>query len=290
MTVNASFTTRLMRYGCAVLASSVTTFMGLSVKSHADTMDGCSLRDVAAWQMMLTEPKEEGTPEYILRVTEDFIANCPNRPELNEAHAIAGRAAIDTGDAARAVAHYNLAGPLKTIPEQFAHIAALAAIGDGQTAWALRDASIESWLTELSYDPTTTVSSTNVRGGILHRVQFTYPDRETGVRLAWVAVPDGAGWPATITIGTSRQRSAFHRLRAGENAKPPRHVMLYRCTSRKILARIDDRVSANEIDRDAEVSLISYLSDPDTATRPVGGEPVATCIWPNKMLTKSANR
>ena len=290
MAINSSFTNRLMRYACAVLASSVTTFMGLSVKSHADTMADCTLRDVAAWQMMLTEPKEEGTPEYILRVTEDFITQCPNRPETREAHAIAGRAAVDMGDARSAVDHYALAGPLKTTRQQFAYAAALAANGDASQAWALRDASVETWLTELSYDPTTRVSSSKIRGGKLHRIQFTYPDRETGVRLAWVVVPNGAGWPATMTIGNSRQRLAFHRLRAGDSVKAPRHITLYRCTSRKILARIDDTKRPQEIDRDAEVTMLAYLSRPDTPSRPVKGEPVETCIWPNRLLPKSANR
>ena len=290
MAINSSFTNRLMRYACAVLASSVTTFMGLSVKSHADTMDDCTLRDVAAWQMMLTEPQEEGTPEYMLRVTEDFITQCPNRPEAREAHAIAGRAAVDMGDARRAVDHYALAGPLKTVRQQFAYAAALAANGDKAQAWALRDASVESWLTELSYDPTTSISSSKIRGGTLHRIQFTYPDRETGVRLAWVAVPNGAGWPATMTIGNSRQRLAFHRLRAGDSVKPPRHITLYRCTSRKILARIDENTSPQEIDRDAEVTMLAYLSNPDTVSRAMKGQPIETCIWPDSLLPKSANR
>ena len=93
-----------------------------------------------------------------------------------------------------------------------------------------------------------------------------------------------------MTIGNSRQRLAFHRLRAGDNVKPPRHITLYRCTSRKILARINETKSSQDIDRDAEVTMLAYLSSPDTPLRPVKGEPVETCIWPNRLLPQSANR
>ncbi len=287
MTINASFTKTLWRIGSAVLASAVTTFVGLYpfLFAEAQARD-CSLRDVAVWQTQLVDPGEEATPAYILEVTEAFLIACPDRPEVREASKIAAMAATDMGEAAKAVAHFARAGWLHDDNARFYHAAAL--LGDGQPgeAWAVRDLMVEDWLDRLSSDPQVEVETRQVRGGTIHAVQFRQPDKQTGIGAAWIAVPHEAGWPATLTIGSARQITAFHRLRAGAEAPALHHVDLYRCRARRLLARAEIAIPQAEAQTAAVTTLIGYLASPDMLAKTEKGQPLATCLWPGRLLPR----
>lgn len=258
--------------------------MGLTVKyAHADVESGCSLRDVAAWQTQLSDPQEEATPDYILRVTEGFIQACPNRPELRDAHAIAGQAAADSGAAVDAIAHFEKALPLKSKAAQFTYTAALAVSGRDE-AWDVRDEIIADWLQRVSYHPNVTLLSQPIRGGKLHRLTIAHPRGDVRIKQAWIAVPDGAGWPATLTIGTDRQRTMFHRLRAGEAAKPPLFIDLHRCTARRMIGRVEASALQTDIDQEATRALTAYLAAPDMTEKTDAGAPIASCVWPDRLL------
>lgn len=282
MFVKTLFTTRIQRYACAVLASFVTTFIAFNASPLAVAQTNqCNWQDVASWQKSLTESLEEQTPAYILRVTEAFLAKCPNRPEVREASRIAGIAASDLGDASKAVDHFNNALPMRDVQARFYEISALLADGKSRTAWQARDEVVEDWLDELARDPRIAVKTNTVRGGEIHAVTFANRDKETGIGAAWVAVPDGPGWPATLTIGSERQLTAFHKIRSGADL---RHVDLYRCRGRRILARVDTAMSMSEMDINAETTLVAYLARPDTYERTKKGEPLSVCIWPKRIL------
>ncbi|MEQ3745030.1 MAG: hypothetical protein ABNH53_02185 [Henriciella sp.] len=282
MFVKTLFTTRIRRYACAVLASFVTTFIALNASPIAAAQTNqCNWQDVAAWQKSLTESSQEQTPEYILRVTEAFIAACPNRPEVRDASRIAGIAASDMGEPSKAVDHFNNALPMWDVKARFYEISALLADGKSRTAWQARDELVEDWLDELAREPKISVVTNKVRGGEIHAVTFAQRDQETGIGAAWVAVPDGPGWPATLTIGSERQLTAFHKIRTGADL---RHVDLYRCRGRRILARVDAAMSVGEMDISAETTLVAYLARPDRFERTEKGEPISVCIWPKRIL------
>jgi hypothetical protein len=282
MFVKTSFTTLICRYACAVLASFVTTFIAFNASPIASAQETtCSWRDVSAWQMQISEPEEEQTPEYMLRVTKAFLDKCPNRPEIKDAYRIAGLASVDSGDAAAAVSYFEAAAPLRDLTARFYQISALLADGKSRTAWQARDEMVEDWLNKLARDPTINVDTRTVRGGEVHAVTFTKRDRETGIGAAWIAVPSGAGWPATLTVGSERQLSAFHRIRTGADL---RHVDLYRCRSRRILAKSAEAIPADEMDVSAETTLVAYLARPDKYGRAEAGESLNVCIWPKRLL------
>lgn len=283
MSVNTSLIRTLGRWSFATLTSAVTTFLGLYGDPFAFGDEAyCSLSDVAAWQIQLEEPTEEATPDYVYRVTTEFLVQCPNRPEIRQAHAIAAMAAVDADDAPRAVAHFENALPLSSLQAQFYYSAALLASGDSKSAWDIRDQMVHSWTQRLMRNRSVTLDETSVLSGKIYRVTYNAIDRETGFRVAFVAVPDGAGWPATVTLGSERRMSAFHRLRAGEEATQLRHIDLYRCTGRRLLARSNGSLSISETTETAERSLTAYLANPDTAYG--NGEAIIPCLWPERLL------
>ncbi len=290
MMIKTSFTKLSWRIGCAVLASLVTTFVALFPSIAEAQSDECSLRDVAAWQTQLLDPDAEITPTYILQATEAFMIRCPERPEFREASKIAAMAATETGDVKKAVAHFANAGRLRSDAARFYHVAALLADGRDDQAWMLRDTMIEDWLDELSYDPQVDVNTAQVAGGTIHSVRFMRPDQSTGIGAAWLAVPDGAGWPATLTIGSERQLAAFHKMRAGADAPKLRHVDLYRCRGRRLLARAEAEFPLDEMESAAAVTMIGYLSRPDMLGMTEEGQPLATCLWPNRILPRPSSR
>jgi len=283
MSLNTSLIKTLGRWTFATLTSVITTFLGLYGDPFAIGQEvDCGISDVAVWQTQLSEPTEEASPEYILRVTEAFLSACPNRPEIRDAHRIAAMAAVDLDNADRALAHFDQALPLPTAQSQFYYAAALLAANQQDHAWAIRDEMVESWATRIKRNRNVMLDETSVPGGRVYRLTYQAMDNETGFRMAFVAVPNGAGWPATVTLGADRQLSAFHRLRAGADAKPLRHIDLYRCRGRRLLARSDKTLSVDDTTLAAQTSLMAYLANPDTEFGLDGG--ITPCLWPERLL------
>ena len=283
MTVNASLIKTLGRWAFATFTSAVTTFLGLYGDPFAFGQEAdCSLQDVSAWQRLLDYPIEEATPAYVYRVTTDFIDQCPNRPEIRQAQTIAAMAAVSDDDADRALRHFEEALPLQTLKSQFYYIAALLADKNSREAWDVRDQVVADWAAKLKRHRSVTLDETRVRGGTVYRVMYNALDPETRNRVDFVADQNGEGWPATITLGSDRQLNAFHRLRAGQDAQPLRHIDLHRCTGRKMLARADASASLTQVTETAETSLMAYLANPDIAYGKDGE--IIPCLWPGRLL------
>jgi hypothetical protein len=283
MSFNPSLIKTLGRWALAALTSIITTFIGLYGDPFAVGQEvDCGLQDVAAWQTQLTQPSEEASPAYVLRVTEGFLNACPGRPETREARRIAAMAAVDLDDADRALSHFEQALPLPTLQAQFYYAATLLAAGEHDEAWAVRDDMIESWTRKVKRNRTVTLDKATVPGGRVYRLTYQAGEHDGGFRMAFVAVPQDGGWPATVTLGADRQVTAFHRLRAGPEAKPLRHIDLYRCRGRRLLARTDKALSVEETRLAAETSLTAYLANPDTEFGSDGQ--ISPCLWPERLL------
>ncbi len=278
-------TKRIWRYACAVLASFVTTFIAVMSSPFAAAQT-CSWQDAASWQLAISEPQVEATPEYILNVTETFIAACPERPEVAEARRIAGIAAADEGLAKRATEHFSAAGPMTDAQSNFYAISAYLAAGDKQAAWDTRDKYVETWLRQIKRSGHVSVETRQVRGGHIHSVLFGKKNKESGIGAAWVAIPDGPGWPATLTFSAERQRLAFQKIRGGQVPEDLRHIDLYRCHGRRLMAERDASSSAGQLDLSAEIALEAYLARPDQYQKGNAGDPLTVCLWPGRLFPK----
>lgn len=270
------------RYIGAAIAAGVTTFIALEGYAQS-TSDMCSVHEATAWQLALNDLEIEQTPEHVLAVTEAFLTACSSRPEFYEASRVAGIAAADIGDPALAARHFGNAGPMRDHLSNFYAMAAFAASGDEPAAWRLRDQMIERWRSRLERHPQISVSATATDQGMIYQIYFTQTDEAQGLRAAWVAVPYGPGWPATLTFSKDPFRWQLRKVRASEDLTEFRYVDLHRCQHRRALGEIATSLSVTEFDAAAHASLTAYMANPDVPF-PYQGGPVRPCIFPGRLL------
>ncbi|WP_084420978.1 hypothetical protein [Henriciella litoralis] len=272
----------VLRYAGALLVSVISTYTGLSRFALAEAPDvpACSLTDVSAWQAALTNPTEEVTPAYTVRVTEAFIDRCPDRPEVPEAHRLAAMSSVWDGNAEAAVSHFEQVGTLTDSKSLLLYTAASLAIGEDDAAWKLRDAAISSWLERLARRRQADIKTTETRGGLILSVTFRQVDADNPTSQLWLAWPHRAGWPAALSVSSEAQLNAFHRLRAGEDAADVKHVRLYRCRARRLLARTTETVSPEDIEETAILAMQAYLAAPDRSDPGT----LQTCIFDERIL------
>nr|WP_070960729.1 hypothetical protein [Hyphomonas sp. Mor2] len=281
MTVKTLFTKRVRRYIGAALATAVTTFVGLQALMPAEAQS-CTLHDATRWQLAITNSEVEQTPTYIRFVTETFLRNCPDRPEFAGASRVAGIAAADTGDARAAVLHFRNAGPMRDVMSNLYAIAAHLAVNEDLAAWRLRDEMIDRWRTRLERHPMVSVSEVELEQGTIYQLHFADVSEGDGPRSAWVGVPKGPGWPATISLSNSPFQLAMQRISDGEESGA-RHIELNRCYDRRVLARLDERLSSTDLDGAAQAGLTAYLAAPDVRVE-ASDRAISPCVLHGRLL------
>ena len=273
---------RKRRYIGAVIATIVTTVAAMDLVAEAQTetrAQTCYLRDATEWQLALHDTEQEQSPAYIREVTETFLSDCPDRPEFQDASRIAGIAAADMQDATAAALHFRNAGWMSDLMSNFYAISTFSAAGDTQSAWRVRDQMVESWRTRLDRHPNVSVSAEALEHGMLYQVYFSELDREARTRAAWVAVPFGPGFPATLSFSHDRMRMALRKARAAEDFDF-RYVDLNRCRGRRTLGRIDTKIATHDFDASARASLSAYLAAPDQPDT----DTITLCAFPDRLL------
>ena len=281
---------KYLRWFSALIASAVCTAIGMSgaLYVYADDVRSCTLKDVAAWQDRLNDPLEEATPAYRLRVSEDFIADCPHRPETRRAHRLAGLAALDEGAAAAAVEHLERGrSPFEPLGMRawFGLIAAHLELGNETAAWKERDALIAHWLGKIAEDGLAEINSHDVRGGTIHKAEFIALEPDEYVRAVWVAVPDGEGWPSAVVLGSERFRASLFKLRAPE-ADRLEHIDLIGCQERITLTQSEGRLPVSMADDAAMAAATYYLEQPEMPAANGMTDLSSACVWPTKMLPR----
>jgi len=255
--------------------------------SYADEAR-CTLKDVSEWQDLLENPVEEATPLYRLSVSEDFIADCPNRPEVRRAHRLAGVAALDGGLAADAVEHLERGrtpyDPLGT-RAWFGLIAARLETGNETEAWKERDALVSHWLEAVNKDGLAEVDTHDVQGGTVYAANFIALEPGDYVRAVWLAVPDGKGWPSAVVLGSEAFRSSMHNLRTS-SSKRLEHIDLIGCQERITLTQSEGELPSSIAEKAALAAAIVYLEEPEMPQKNSARNLSAACTWPTKMLPR----
>lgn len=261
MTVKTLFTKRVRRYLGAAIATAVTTFVGMQALSTAEAQS-CTLQDATRWQIAITDSEVELTPEFIRFATESFLKSCPDRPEYAAASRVAGIAAADMGDARAAVRHFGNAGPMRDIMSNFYAVAAHLAVGEDAAAWRLRDQMVAAWYTRLDRDPMVSISGLALEHGTVYQVHFADASNDLAPRSAWIGVPTGPGWPATISFSNSPFQLALRQI-SQDGDTDARYIELNRCYDRRALGRLDARLASVDFDGAAQAGLAAYLANPD---------------------------
>ncbi len=283
MTVRTLFTKRKLRWAAAGIASVVTTFVGLQKMPIAQTAPvsaACTLSDVADWTAALNNPYEEHTPAYLLSVTEDFIAACPGRPEQSEAHQIAGMSASAMFNFPLAVSHFEKAGPIYSADTLYTYSNALLMLDRQAQAWQVRDQIVDLWLNKLSRARGIEITETEVPGGLL--IRQTKSTAGGPPVATWTALPDGPGWPASLSVGPDHQINLFRDIRSSASKTTGTAVTLNQCSGRRLLAPLDPTPSRKILDQTAKAALTAYLANPDPGEElPYGA---TACFSPDRLL------
>tara|TARA_R110000787_G_scaffold58218_13_gene132839 strand:- start:24220 stop:25101 length:882 start_codon:yes stop_codon:yes gene_type:complete len=269
----------------ALIASGIGALIGIAPYAHA--APACGLADATRYQNAISSPTEEGSPAYFLRTAEAFIAACPDRFEVRDAHLVAARAALDSGRAAVSVAHYDAAlaaGAQLSPAARMDQAVVLMATGKPARAREARNLAVSGWLATLDATNAAQLASYKVSGGTIYSVRYTHPDPGLAVTALWMAVPTGTGLPSTILIRKAPQRAAWRSLREGTDV--PELIVAERltCRSAALLGEVTDDISPEDIDRGAIGELAAYLDHPDTLLSTRKGEPIAACFGLSRMM------
>lgn len=278
---NKYLSKRTRRYFGAVIAAGVTTFAAFMTLPSASAQS-CTMQDATQWQLALHDAATEQSPANVRSVTEAFLNACPTRPEFSEASRVAGIAALDMQDAEAASAHFANAGRMTDLLSNFYAMSAFHKTGNAKATWRLRDRIVERWRTRLERHPMVSVSVEPMQDGMLYQLYFSATDQNSGTRAAWVAVPYGPGWPATLSFSHDRMRLALRQARAAKD-NDFRYVDLNRCHGRRTLGRIETTLSSAEFDATARASMTAYLANPDQPDSRRADQ-ISVCVLPNRLL------
>ncbi len=274
-----------LKLASAVIASSVSTLIGFTQYAHGES--ACGLSEAGRFHEAITSPTEEGSPAYFLRTSEAFIDACPDRLEIREAHVIAARAAVDLGNASRAVAHYGAAiqaGARLKPSARMDQAVALMVTGDAARARESRNIAISDWLAGLDASDAAQLSARKFSDGTIYAVRYAARESRTSVSALWLAVPSGNGLPAAILIRTAPQQAAWRAIRSGEAAEPLVIAEQLTCRKSTLLGDVTDDITLDELERGAVGDLLAYLKKPDSVEKTPKDEPLAACLGLNRML------
>lgn len=274
-----------LKLASAVIASGVSTLIGFTQYAHGES--ACGLSDAGRFHEAITSPAEEGSPAYFLLTSEAFIDACPDRLEIREAHLIAARAAIDLGNAERAVAHYDAAlrtGARLKPAARIDQAVALMVTGDFARAREARNIAVSDWLAGLDATDAASLSARKYSAGTIYSIRYTGREARSIVSALWLAVPAGDGLPAAILIRTAPQQAAWRAIRTGEVPAPLVVAELLTCRKSTLLGDVAEDMSLDELERGAAGDLIAYLKKPDSVERTPEGEPLAACLGLSRML------
>ena len=247
----------------------------------------CSAEDYRTLRADLESTDVEMTPEASLALMEDYLLRCPDRIETPSIARLAGRAALDAGDADRALALYQIAlyqGAPFDRDSRINYMSVLLETGAEARAWALRDQEVAHWLGELDQRGVANVTTQRLRDGWVHHVVLRATDPDFGQSELWVAVPHAAGWPAAIVRASDPKRVALRRLVQGSGAEAYEHLDLVRCYGRATLVQSDTGLAATDVDAIALDAVKTYLRRPDLHRLRDNAAPVSSCLDTHRLF------
>jgi hypothetical protein len=280
-----------MRWAMAAIAAAVTTTIGLSQSTSAQSSASpdyeCGLSDALKFQTNIENPREEADPAYMLRTAEAFIALCPDRLERREAHVIAARGALDSGDGLKAAHHYDSAiarGARLNIKTLMDYAVALQTIGANDRARAIQNAAVMKWTGRITETGVGQVEAVEGTDGTIYKVIFEVVDPNAQISAMWVALPNGGGLPATVLVRSAAKIAAWRAMREGAKDQPLMVAEMNKCRERVILAEAYGAMRSVDIESTAMEALKTYLRQPDGVALTAEEQPIASCMQLSIML------
>lgn len=274
-----------LRLASAILASGVCGLIGFAQYAQGETR--CGLPEAGRFHEAISQPVEEASPAYFLRISKTFIHACPDRLEIREAHLVAARAALDLGQADRAGAHYDAAlkaGARLTPSHRMDQAVTLMVAGKARRAREARNIAVSDWLSGLDAAEAAIVSAHKYPSGTIYSVRYKPRPERASVRTLWLAVPAGDGLPGAILIRSAPQQAAWRAIRSGASAQPLIVAERLSCRQAAWLGDVTDDLTPDKLERGAVGELLAYLDHPDDVEKTPKGEPLAACLGLSHML------
>ena len=273
-----------LRVLCATTAGFIAALLA-HTHSFAQTMTGagqpCSSQDYISYLASLDDEGIEGTPLEHLALGQAFLAKCGTRPEAGRVALRTARNALDAGFPEQALSYFDQARRgFASFRQQdrMDYITALALNGQEDLAWSLRDEEVESWLGRLDHDGLATVETIRLRDGLVYKVTFDAVDPKRREPVAWLALPFGAGFPATISLSSEEAMIALAKIRYGEAGSNLKQVKLHQCHGQVTLINDLDGLSETDAHTIAMEAATAYLAAPDRVAQTNPGQPIASCF------------
>lgn len=282
---------RILSLICAAMAGIIATLLA-HTHSFAQTVEHtpapCSNQDYIAYLASLESQTIEGTPAEHLALAEAFLSKCHARPEAGRVTLRAARNALDSGLPEKALSYFDQArASFASFRQQdrMDYMTALILNGQEDLAWQLRDEEVNVWLDKLDHDGLAHVETLRLRDGLVYKVSFDAIDPKRRESIAWLALPFGQGFPATISLSSEDAMIALARIRYGEAASRLKQVKLRRCHGQVTLKNDLNDLSEADAHLIAMEAAKVYLSAPDGVLETEPGQPVATCFGLNRLFT-----
>lgn len=277
---------KAMRILCPILAGLVALLLSHS-HSFAETQASCSPADYRAYQHTKDNVQVEMTPQHALGLSEAYLVKCPARAEAGRVALSAAQEALDAGLADKALTYFQMATARSAAFDQEArlgYIIALLANGETETAWLLRDAEVAQWIAQTEEDGLARLDSVEVPGGVIHKASFEEVDPFRRERILWLAVPYGAGLPASVSLSSEIQYVEMARLHKGPAANGLQQLILNRCGERENLETRYDNLPEDDAHQRAITRLTDYLAAPDITAASNADGSIRTCHAPEHLF------
>jgi hypothetical protein len=274
-----------LKFTSAAVASGAIVLLGFNQFASAES--ACGLFEAGRFHEAVTAPTEEASPEYFLLTAETFIDACPDRFEVREAHVIAARASLDTGNAERAVAHYDAAlqaGAHLEPSQRMDQAITLEILGKAARAREARNIAIADWLASVDAADVAQMSARRFKNGTIYSVRYTRPEMRSGITALWMAVPAGNGLPIAILIRSAPQQAAWRAIRTGTAPAPLIIAEQLSCRDSVVLGEVTDDLTLDELESGAMGDLRTYLKAPDHVAPTPKDDPLGACFSLNHVL------
>lgn len=275
---------------CAIIAGLVSVLLAHTysfAQEHQPDEYTCSHLDYEEYRRRLKSEPLEGSPQEFLALAEDYLERCNARPEAARVALQAGRNALDTGDATRALEHYDFARrhyAAFQLQDRMDYITSLILNGQADLAWSLRDEEIDLWLETLEADGLADIETIRLRDGVVHKVTYDAVNPDRREETAWLIAPFGSGFPATISLSSDRALVALLKIRAGKEANGLKQLKLRRCHGQDTLISKIDGISDAAAHSVALTAAKAYLLAPDRVQATDPGSPIASCYHLDRLF------
>lgn len=262
---------RVGRWLSATIAAIVAMIVaGVSLQAFGqeadEDRDPCFLSDVQRFHEQVVNPVGEGAPSYFLHLAEDFIAQCPDRFEIRDAHMLAANAGLNDGAGEASLKHFEAAldlGVRFNMKERMDYATALLDQGQDEKAAVVQQSAMMRWAADITATGLADLELIEDVEGVAFRATFDLVDPDRQITSIWAFDPPGAALPALVVVRPDYMRAAWQNLRTGGNIGAVNVMEFVTCREKEVLVELEGARITKDAVEAASRAMKDYLKSPD---------------------------